>query len=162
MYKANYGRIVLTSSASGLYGQRGSAHYAASKTALLGVARVLLLETVKRKANIKVNVVVPYAHTAMTRSIPPHLSELMSPNQVAKAVAWLCSEGCTRNGNVFAVGGGRIRRVVIAETDPQEIVEEDLSGLMPALDDFAGLQESRNSADSAFALVPELLGRRDP
>jgi NAD(P)-dependent dehydrogenase (short-subunit alcohol dehydrogenase family) len=160
MYARNYGRIVLTSSAAGLYGQRGGAHYGASKTALIGVVRALLLESAKRKADIKANIVVPYAKTDMTRSIPPHLADLMAPRQVAKVTGWLCSDQCTRNGDMFAAGGGRIRRVVIAESKPLDLTGEDLSALMPLLDGLDSPQISRNAADSSFGLVPELLAGR--
>lgn len=161
MYEQDYGRILLTSSANGLYGARGSAHYAASKSAVIGVARTLLLETAKRKRNVKVNVVVPYAYTSMTRSIPPSLHERMSPDQVALAGAWLCSETCNQNGRIFSVGGGRLRRVVIAETPAVDIESEDLSEVMKRLDGMEGAIESRNAAESAFALVPELLTAAD-
>jgi NAD(P)-dependent dehydrogenase (short-subunit alcohol dehydrogenase family) len=161
MYEQGYGRILLTSSANGLYGARGSAHYAASKSAVIGVARTLLLETAKSRRDVKVNVVVPYAYTSMTRSIPPSLQERMSPDQVALAGAWLCSEGCNQNGRIFSVGGGRLRRVVIAETPTVDIDSENLGDAMRRLDSIDGVIESRNAAESAFALVPELLSATD-
>lgn len=156
MYDQDYGRIVLTTSANGLFGAQGSAHYAASKTALIGVVRCLLLETTKRKANIRANVVSPYAQTGMTRSIPPSLHDRMAPVQVARVTGWLCSEACDRNGNIYSVGGGRVRRVVIGETPALDVADEALTELMHRLDDPTGLVESRNSAASALALVPEL------
>jgi NAD(P)-dependent dehydrogenase (short-subunit alcohol dehydrogenase family) len=161
MYEQDYGRIVLTSSANGLFGAQGSTHYAASKAAVLGVVRTLLLETTKRKRNVRANAITPYAYTALTRSIPPSLHERMSPQQVARVVGWLCSESCDRNGNLYSAGGGRVRRVVIGETPPVDLEGEELGELMHRLDRTEGFSESRNAADSAFALVPELLTAPD-
>jgi NAD(P)-dependent dehydrogenase (short-subunit alcohol dehydrogenase family) len=154
MREAGYGRIVITSSKAALYGKRDSMPYSASKTALLGFLRSLCLDPRLREANIRVNSVAPWAYTPMTRAIGPEYADVMSPQHVAKVVAWLCSERCTAHGATFSTAAGLVRRVVVAETQAARVDGEDLSELMSGLLANAGqpggLQEPRNSDDSYF------------
>lgn len=154
MREARYGRIVMTSSKAALYGKRDSMPYSASKTALLGFLRSLCLDPNIKDANIRVNSVAPWAYTPMTRAIGPEFAEVMSPQHVAKVVAWLCSERCTAHGATFSTAAGLVRRVVVAETQAARIEGEDISelmnGLMANAGQPGGLQEPRNSDDSYF------------
>ena len=80
MRERNYGRIVFTSSASGIYGNFGQANYGAAKAAMLGLMNVLHLEGAKY--NIRVNTLAPTAATAMTAGLlPPEVARVLSPNR---------------------------------------------------------------------------------
>jgi len=119
MVSQGFGRILLTPSAA-LYGALGNTPYAAAKGALVGVIRCLALEGAGH--GICVNGVMPSALSRMTETFLPEdylqwFAQKMPPEKVAAAAAWLLSEDCTINGEIFAMGGGRIARVVLAEAE---------------------------------------------
>jgi NAD(P)-dependent dehydrogenase (short-subunit alcohol dehydrogenase family) len=114
MCDAGYGRIVLTSSIGGLYGNHQVANYAAAKAGVIGLSNVVALEGASEGVNC--NVVVPAAVTRMaddldTSSYPP-----MSPELVAPLVGWLAHESCSATGEILVALAGRVARVVVAET----------------------------------------------
>ena len=87
MRERNYGRIVFTSSASGIYGNFGQANYGAAKAAMIGLMNVLHLEGAKN--DIRVNVLAPTARTAMTEGLlTPVAAELMTPESVTLACSF--------------------------------------------------------------------------
>ncbi|KIW91758.1 peroxisomal hydratase-dehydrogenase-epimerase [Cladophialophora bantiana CBS 173.52] len=107
MVKQKYGRIVNTTSTSGIYGNFGQANYAAAKLGILGFSRALALEG--RKNNIFVNTIAPNAGTQMTRTIlPEELVQLFKPEYVAPLVLALCSDKVPEppTGLLFEVGSG--------------------------------------------------------
>jgi len=115
MREQGYGRVVTTSSSAGLYGNFGQTSYSAAKMGVIGVARTIATEG--GRFNIKANAITPAAFTRMTENLMSSDSaETMGPNLVSPVVAWLCHEDCPVSGEVFAVGGGRVSRVFIAET----------------------------------------------
>jgi len=110
MREAGYGRIIMTSSASGLYGNFGQANYSAAKLALVGFANTLAKEGEKR--NIRVNTIAPIAASRMTKDLlPPDLFDVVKPEFIAPIVAWLCHEECQENGGVFELTGGWVAKV---------------------------------------------------
>jgi 3-hydroxyacyl-CoA dehydrogenase/3a,7a,12a-trihydroxy-5b-cholest-24-enoyl-CoA hydratase len=110
MKDKGYGRIVNTSSQSGLYGSFGQANYATAKMGLYGLSQSLAKEGEKR--NIKVNTICPLAGTRMTETImPKELVEALKPEYVAPFVALLVHESCPENGALFEVGAGYIAKV---------------------------------------------------
>ncbi|GFG74330.1 SDR family NAD(P)-dependent oxidoreductase [Mycobacterium botniense] len=114
MREAGYGRIVLTSSIGGLYGNHGIANYAAAKSGVIGLSHVVALEGSTH--NVKCNVIVPAAETRMaqgrdTVGYPPWGPELVAP-----AVGWLAHECCSISGEVLIAIAGRMARAVVAET----------------------------------------------
>ena len=114
MREQGYGRIINTSSASGLFGNFGQANYGAAKAGLAGLTRVLALEGAGH--GIKVNAIAPIASTRMTQDILGELQAKVSPESVSPMVAYLAHEECSVNGNVYSVAGGRIARIFVAET----------------------------------------------
>ena len=114
MREQGYGRIINTSSASGLFGNFGQANYGAAKAGLAGLTRVLALEGAGH--GIKVNAIAPIASTRMTQDILGDLQAKVSPESVSPMVAYLAHEECSVNGNVYSVAGGRIARIFVAET----------------------------------------------
>jgi len=109
-----YGRVVLTSSSSGLYGNFGQTNYSAAKLALVGFMNTLRLEG--QKYNIMVNSLAPVAGTRMTEDLmPAELVARMKPELVSPMVGYLCSEQCTRSGEIWAAGVGYFSRVEFRE-----------------------------------------------
>ncbi len=110
MYEKNYGRIVCTSSTSGIYGNFGQANYGAAKMGMLGLMNVLALEGASH--NIKVNVLSPAVATRMTATIPGMATEggearpQMAPDLVTPAVLFMCSEEAP-TGTIIQAGAGR-------------------------------------------------------
>jgi multifunctional beta-oxidation protein len=106
MLKQKYGRIVNTTSTSGIYGNFGQTNYAAAKCGILGFSRALAREGAKY--NIFVNTIAPNAGTAMTRTImPEEMVQAFKPDYVAPMVVLLCSDKCPEpTGGLFEVGSG--------------------------------------------------------
>lgn len=114
MCDAGYGRIVLTSSVGGIYGNQHVANYGVSKSAMIGLANVAALEG--EDHDVKCNVIVPSAVTRMAEGNDVSQYPPMEPELVAPAVAWLCHQNCSLTGEMLAAIGGRVARVFIAET----------------------------------------------
>ena len=115
MREQGYGRIVCTSSAAGIFGNFGQTNYGAAKMGLVGFTRVLAVEGAR--FNIKANAIAPLALTRMTENIMGGgLGERLDPALVSPLVGWLTHEDCADSGEVYAVGGGRVARVFVAET----------------------------------------------
>ena len=114
MCEAGYGRIVLTSSIGGLYGNHGVANYAAAKAGIIGLSNVAALEG--EAHGVKSNVIVPGAVTRMAAGLDTSAYPPMEPELVAPAVGWLAHESCSITGEILAAIAGRIARIVLAET----------------------------------------------
>lgn len=115
MREANYGRVLMTSSSSGLYGNFGQANYGAAKMAVVGLMNVLQIEG--EKNNIRVNTLAPGAATRMTETLlPPGVSDLMKPEAVTPAALYLVSEDAPRRTILNATAGG-FSRTLIHETE---------------------------------------------
>lgn len=104
--KQKYGRVLNTTSTSGIYGNFGQANYAAAKCGILGFSRALALEG--HKYNIYVNTIAPNAGTAMTATImPEEMVQAFKPDYIAPLVLALCSDKCpTPTGGLYEVGSG--------------------------------------------------------
>ncbi|MEO7059500.1 MAG: SDR family oxidoreductase [Lapillicoccus sp.] len=115
MRAQGYGRIVNTTSASGLFGNFGQANYGAAKAGLAGLTRVLAIEGARN--GIMVNAIAPIAATRMTTDVLGDLGERVGPEYVSPLVAYLAHEDCSVSGHVYSVAGGRVARIVMAETE---------------------------------------------
>ncbi len=115
MRDQQYGRIVVTTSSSGLYGNFGQTNYGAAKTSLVGFMNTLKLEGAKD--NIKVNAVCPVAATRMTENLmPPNILEMLKPEFVTPGVVFLASEEAP-TGMILTAGAGVFAAARIEETE---------------------------------------------
>jgi NAD(P)-dependent dehydrogenase (short-subunit alcohol dehydrogenase family) len=114
MWAARYGRIVLTSSIGGLYGNHGVANYAVAKAGVIGLANVAALEGATD--DVKCNVIVPSAVTRMAEGLDTSGYPPMCPEQVAPVVGWLAHESCSITGEMLIAVAGRVARAAVAES----------------------------------------------
>ena len=109
-----YGRVVVTSSNSGIYGNFGQANYGGAKLAVVGFMNALRLEG--QKYNVLVNALAPVAGTRMTESLmTPEMVAKLDPAFVSPMVAYLCSEQCQRTGEIWSAGAGYFARIEYRE-----------------------------------------------
>jgi NAD(P)-dependent dehydrogenase (short-subunit alcohol dehydrogenase family) len=143
MARQRYGRILYTTSA-GVYGSMNCVSYAAAKAAIIGVARSLAVEGAAH--GILVNAIAP---SAATRTVTDFLKSdyaewlirTMPPEKVSAGAAYLMSEDCTINGEIFALGGGRISRITFAET--------------------AGVMNAAGSIEEVRDALPQVMAAKD-
>lgn len=114
MRSQNYGRIVMTTSPTGLYGNFGQANYGAAKLAQVGLMNSLKIEGAKY--NIRVNTIAPVAATRMTENLMPEAVLKLGPELVTPAVIFLCTEDAP-NGVIIQAQGGRFSTAIIVEND---------------------------------------------
>ncbi len=115
MKEQGYGRILFTTSGSGMMGNFGQANYGAAKMGMIGLMNVLKLEGAKY--NIKVNAIAPIALTRMTENIFSGMVDMFPPEQVSPAAVYLVSEACELSGEIWSVGGGSVSRFFIGLAD---------------------------------------------
>jgi len=109
MTNQGYGRIIMTTSGSGLFGNFGQTNYASAKMGVVGFANVLKLEGAKY--NVKTNVLAPIAGTRLTEDVvPPEIFRRMKVDFVTPAVLYMCSEQCQDSGVIINAGLGYFSR----------------------------------------------------
>ncbi|CAF1506962.1 unnamed protein product [Adineta steineri] len=110
MRKQQFGRVIFTTSTSGLYGNFGQANYSAAKMGLVGLSNTLSFEGAKY--NITCNAIAPTAFSRLTQGLlPSGAEENLKPEFVMPLVLYLCHESCSDTGSLFEVAGGWIGKV---------------------------------------------------
>ena len=126
MKAAGYGRVVLTSSIGGVYGNAGVVNYGMSKSGMIGLSNIIGIEGADH--GIKSNLILPGAVTRMAESVDTSQFPPMGPELVAPMVGWLVHESCSVSGEIYAAVGGRMGRVYVAEAEgvykPHWTIEE--------------------------------------
>jgi NAD(P)-dependent dehydrogenase (short-subunit alcohol dehydrogenase family) len=154
----NYGRIVNTSSAAGIFGNFGQTNYGAAKMGLVGLTRVLAVEGAKN--NIKANAIAPVAKTRMTEDLLGALADKLMPETVTPVVVFLAHEDVPVTGEVYSVGGGRVARVFIGVTpgvtDPK-LTAEGVRDSLDQIRDESGYKVPANLTEELM-LGLEALG----
>jgi NAD(P)-dependent dehydrogenase (short-subunit alcohol dehydrogenase family) len=175
MREQGFGRIVNTTSASGLFGNFGQANYGAAKAGLLGLTRVLSIEGAMH--NVNVNAIAPIALTRMSRGLENDaastegaeggrwtlggLVSQASAEAVSPLVVYLSSDQCVVSGNVYSVAGGRISRIAVLES-PGVVLDdnspESIQGIISEVDgtDYANFAEPQSLDDEATIIVRSL------
>ena len=145
MKQQNYGRIVMTTSSSGLYGNFGQANYGAAKMAVVGLMNTLCIEG--QKNNIQINCLSPTARTAMTEELieDKRVLELMTVESVTTGLLALVAKSAP-NRTILGCGAGGYARAVIKETDgiylaPEQQTPENLLASWDALEDQTNAEE---------------------
>ena len=146
MRERNYGRIVMTTSSSGLYGNFGQANYGAAKMALVGLMQTLSIEGARN--DIRVNCLAPTAHTRMTEDLGAALPlEALGPELVSPGLMYLVSEDAPTRC-ILAAGAGGFERAYVTLTEGVRIVGDD------AADQVAARFEA--ISDRTGEIVPEM------
>ena len=149
MRARNYGRIVLTTSSSGLYGNFGQANYGAAKTGMVGLMNVLAEEG--RKTDIRVNIVSPTAATRMTEELlPAEALKLMKPEAITPAVEYMLSENAPTK-TIMGAGAGSFAVIKILESEGKNFAEDQWTADTVAAN-FAEISDMSNARvlDGAF------------
>jgi NAD(P)-dependent dehydrogenase (short-subunit alcohol dehydrogenase family) len=155
MLEQNYGRIVMTTSSSGLYGNFGQSNYGAAKLGLVGFMNTLKLEGGKN--NIKVNTIAPVAATRMTENlgIPEEAFKRLRPELVTPAVLYLCSEDAP-TGTILEAGAGYYAKVQVEEAKGvklgDNVTVEDIAANWSKISDMSAATPFANGSEVTMKL----------
>lgn len=143
MREQNYGRIVMTTSSSGLYGNFGQSNYGAAKMALVGLMQTLALEGAKN--NVRVNCLAPTAATVMTAGLmPPEMLNALQPDLVSPALLALVSDDAPTRA-ILCAGAGHFERAYVTLTPGQFIGAGD-GAAQAVVDNWAAIGERANAS----------------
>ncbi len=150
----DYGRVVLTTSSAGLYGNYGQTAYSAAKSAVIGLVRALAIEG--KRHGVRINAIAPYGYSQMTAPyLSPEMATTFEPQRVAPLVGWLAGAGCDVSGEVLVCGGGLVRRAGVGETDAMVMLQSDLAETVHSLREMP-LTSHASATDSFTRFLGEL------
>ncbi|MEJ2443588.1 MAG: SDR family NAD(P)-dependent oxidoreductase [Exilibacterium sp.] len=165
MKEQQYGRIVMTTSSSGLYGNFGQSNYGAAKMAVIGLMNTLVLEG--EKFDIRINALSPTAATRMTEDIIPdeNILALMNPESVTAGLLTLCHKD-SPNRTILGAGAGAYARARILETDgiylpPDQQTPENIIDQWDALNDPSRQKELLNGAQQTEKYIAKALAQQE-
>jgi NAD(P)-dependent dehydrogenase (short-subunit alcohol dehydrogenase family) len=159
MREQQYGRVISTSSAAGIFGNFGQTNYGAAKMGLVGLTRVLAVEGARY--NIQANAIAPLALTRMTEDIMGNLGEKLDAALVSPIVTYLAHESCDATGRIFSVGGGRVAEVFIAEAPgyyKADLTAEDVADNWATITEREGYSVPRNLGEETGLFVSAFKG----
>ena len=159
MKEQNYGRILVTTSSTGLYGNFGQSNYGAAKLGVVGFVNTLKLEG--QKYNINCNVLCPVAYTRMTENLmPPEVEQLLTPGSVTPAVIYLSSENGP-TGTILCAGAGVYSVAKIMESDGEnlglEASAEDLEKNWDKISDFSEAKPFFNGGEQTGKVLEKAM-----
>ncbi len=159
MKEQNYGRILVTTSSTGLYGNFGQSNYGAAKLGVVGFVNTLKLEG--QKYNINCNVLCPVAYTRMTENLmPPEAEQLLTPGSVTPAVIYLSSENGP-TGTILCAGAGVYSVAKIMESEGEnlglEASAEDLEKNWDKISDFSEAKPFFNGGEQTGKVLEKAM-----
>ncbi|RLT92494.1 SDR family oxidoreductase [Ketobacter sp.] len=164
MREAEYGRLIFTASAAGIYGNFGQANYSMAKLGLHGLSQTLALEG--RKSNILVNTIAPIAGSRLTETIlPPALVEQLKPEFITPLVVKLCDENSQETGGLYEVGAGWMgklrweRSKGVGFNLGNGISAEDVNEQWAAITGFDDADHPANGQEAMMAMMQNLQNR---
>src|SRR5262249_17894439 len=156
-----YGRVIMTISAAGLYGNFGQANYSTAKLGLLGLTHTLAIEGASR--NVFCNAIAPIAGSRLTATVrPEELLAALKPQYASPLVSYLCHESSQENGGVFELGAGWFARLRWQRTKgvalpiSRAITPEDVVQNWQRINDWSDA-ENPSSTQDAFAPIAKNL-----
>ena len=160
-----YGRIVMTTSAAGIYGNYGQANYCAAKLGILGLANCLAEEG--RGKNIMVNTIAPIAASRLTETVmPAELLEQLSPDYIAPLVGWLAHEKCEETKGLFEVGAGYFAKLRWERTrgyafaKGRVLAPDDVAAKWDQITDFTDAEHPTSITDTLTAMMAALNSKK--
>lgn len=161
MRDQNYGRMIFTASAAGIYGNFGQTNYAMAKLGLHGMSQTLALEG--RSKNIMVNTIAPIAGSRLTETVmPQQLVEALKPDFIMPLVVKLCDENSQETGGLYEVGAGFIGKVRWERSKghsfsvSQGFNAEDVNDAWDEIVDFTDADHPSNIAEANKPLIKNL------
>jgi NAD(P)-dependent dehydrogenase (short-subunit alcohol dehydrogenase family) len=157
MRAKSYGRIVMTTSIAGLYGNFGQTNYGAAKMAIVGLMNSLKLE--EEKHNICINTIAPMAASRLGEGIlPDDLMAKLKPELVTAAVAYLCSEQCQASGDIISAGAGFYSAARMVEGKgvrfdlKEPVTPEMVAARYDEITDMSGAVSYQNASEEMMAM----------
>jgi NAD(P)-dependent dehydrogenase (short-subunit alcohol dehydrogenase family) len=161
MRDQNYGRMVFTASAAGIYGNFGQTNYAMAKLGLHGMSQTLALEG--RSKNIMVNTIAPIAGSRLTETVmPQQLVDALKPEFIMPLVVKLCDENSQETGGLYEVGAGWVGKVRWERSKgysfsvSEGFAAEDINEVWDEIVDFTDADHPSNIAEANKPLIKNL------